>query len=184
MLTLWKAEQKVIRQHFTMYQSIIKFSLEKMGLEVIIKHNKEDDDNILDDINDKLISVCWEYLQENHLGLDKFQLATIVMQLYSTAVSSLEAPYKIIAKESKALVKEYLEENAKKRQTLEKIIKENEELDKQADLLMSEQSKKKSKIKEVNDWDEVAIKTPKQKKKVEEKKDVSQSYNFTTEFTF
>jgi len=56
-------ERKVLSQFITVYQSIIKFSVEKMGLEVIIKHNKEDADNMLDDINAKLIEVCERYLE-------------------------------------------------------------------------------------------------------------------------
>jgi hypothetical protein len=50
-----------------MYQGIIEFSLDKMGLEVIIKHNKADPDAMFDLINDKLIQVCEEYLKTNNL---------------------------------------------------------------------------------------------------------------------
>ncbi|MBO7695483.1 MAG: hypothetical protein J6T10_22890 [Methanobrevibacter sp.] len=63
MQTTAKVERKVLSQYITVYQSIIQFSLEKMGLEVIIKHNKEDNDNMLDDINAKLIEVCEKYLE-------------------------------------------------------------------------------------------------------------------------
>lgn len=131
MQTTAKVERKVLSQYITIYQSIISFSLEKMGLEVIIKHNKEDADNVLDDINAKLIGVCEEYLKNKNIWLDKFQLATVVMDLYTQTVSELDAPFKVIAKESKSLVQEYLEKNKSKRETLERIKKENEELDKQ-----------------------------------------------------
>ena len=47
MQTTAKVERKVLSQYITIYQSIISFSLEKMGLEVIIKHNKEDNDSVL-----------------------------------------------------------------------------------------------------------------------------------------
>ena len=67
MQTTAKVERKVLSQYITVYQSIMQFSLEKMGLEVIIKHNKEDNDNMLDDINAKLIEVCDEYLQDKKL---------------------------------------------------------------------------------------------------------------------
>ena len=67
MQTTAKVERKVLSQYITIYQSIISFSLEKMGLEVIIKHNKEDADNVLDDINAKLIGVCEEYLKNKNI---------------------------------------------------------------------------------------------------------------------
>ena len=76
-------------------------------MEVIVKHNKADPDDMLDDINAKLIEVCEEYLEDKSLWLDKFQLATIVMDLYTKTISELDTPFKVIAKESKALVKEY-----------------------------------------------------------------------------
>lgn len=129
MQTNAKATRKELKQFITIYQSILEFSLEKMGLEVIIKHNKADPDDMLDDINAKLIEVCDEYLQDKKLWLDKFQLATIVMDLYSKTVSELETPFKVIAKESKALVQEYLEKNKSKREALERIQKENDSLD-------------------------------------------------------
>lgn len=169
MLTTAKGEQKVLKQHITVFQSIITFALEKMWLDVIIKHNKIDDDNMLDDINDKLISVCEEYLKENKLGLDKFQLATIVMRLYSQAVSECEAPFKVIAKETKALVAEYLEKNAKKKETLEKIKKENEMLDKR----IIEEKRQKPTTQPVAESKEVAHQTYN-----------NDSYSLSTEFTF
>lgn len=146
MQTTAKGEQKVLSQYITIYQEILSFSLEKVWLEIILKHNKSDADNMIDDINDKLIEVCDEYLKENKLPLDKFQLALIIMQLHSKTIASLEAPYKVIAKESKALVQEYLEKNSKKREALERIINENKELDEQ---LAIQEQEKKTKKKEI-----------------------------------
>lgn len=146
MQTTAKGEQKVLSQYITIYQEILSFSLEKVWLEIILKHNKSDADNMIDDINDKLIEVCDEYLKENKLPLDKFQLALIIMQLHSKTIASLEAPYKVIAKESKTLVQEYLEKNSKKREALERIINENKELDEQ---LAIQEQEKKTKKKEI-----------------------------------
>lgn len=146
MRTTAKGEQKVLSQYITIYQEILSFSLEKVWLEIILKHNKSDADNMIDDINDKLIEVCDEYLKENKLPLDKFQLALIIMQLHSKTIASLEAPYKVIAKESKTLVQEYLEKNSKKREALERIINENKELDEQ---LAIQEQEKKTKKKEI-----------------------------------
>ena len=112
-------------------------------MEVIVKHNKQDPDDMLDDINAKLIEVCDGYLSMHKLSIDKFQLATIVMDLYTQTISSLDEPFKVIAKESKALVKEYLEANKSKRETLERIKKENEALDKEVTLRKKEQQEKK-----------------------------------------
>jgi hypothetical protein len=112
-------------------------------LEVIVKHNKQDPDDMLDDINAKLIEICDGYLSTHKLSIDKFQLATIVMDLYTQTISSLDEPFKVIAKESKALVKEYLEANKSKRETLERIKQENEALDKEVALREKEQQEKK-----------------------------------------
>lgn len=131
MQTTAKGERKVLNQYITLYQEILEFSLEKVWLEVIIKFNKQDADNMIDDVNARLIEVCDEYLQTHNLPLDKFQLATICMDLHSQAISSLDAPFKVIAKESKALVQEYLEKNKSKRETLERIKNENEALEKE-----------------------------------------------------
>lgn len=111
----------MLSQFITVYQWILEFSLEKVWLEVIVKHNKADADAMLDDINAKLIEVCEEYLETHKVGLDKFQLATVVMDLYTQTISSLDEPFKVIAKESKTLIKEYLESNKAKRETLERI---------------------------------------------------------------
>lgn len=125
------AEQKIISQYITIYQSIISFSIDKMWLEVVLKYNKSDQDNMLDDCNAHLIEVCEEYLKEHKLPLDKFQLSTIVSQLWTQTISELPEPFKVIAKESKALVQEYLEKNKSKREALERIKSENDSLDKE-----------------------------------------------------
>lgn len=143
MQTTSKATRKELKQFITVYQWILEFSLEKVWLEVIIKHNKKDPDDMLDDINAKLIEVCEEYLDTHNVGLDKFQLATVVMDLYTQTISSLDEPFKVIAKEAKALVKEYLEENTKKREALERIKNENEALDKEILTKKKEQEEKK-----------------------------------------
>ena len=137
------AEQKVISQYITVYQSIISFSVEKLWLEVILKYNKSDTDNMLDDCNAHLIEVCEDYLKEHKLNLDKFQLATIVAQLWSQTISELDEPFRVTIKESKHLVQDYLEKNKAKRETLERIKKENETLDKEVALRKKEQQEKK-----------------------------------------
>lgn len=143
MQTTAKWTRKELKQFITVYQWILEFSLEKVWLEVIVKHNKQDPDDMLDDINAKLIEVCDGYLSTHKLSVDKFQLATIVMDLYTQTISSLDEPFKVIAKESKALVKEYLEANKSKRETLERIKQENETLDKEVALRKKEQQEKK-----------------------------------------
>jgi len=137
------AEQKVISQYITVYQSIISFSVEKLWLEVILKYNKSDTDNMLDDCNAHLIEVCEDYLKEHKLNLDKFQLATIVAQLWSQTISELDEPFRVTIKESKHLIQDYLEKNKSKRETLERIKKENESLDKEVALRKKEQQEKK-----------------------------------------
>ena len=142
-----KATRKELKQIIVVYQSIIEFSLEKMGLEVIIKHNKSDPDAMLDEINAHLIDVCEEYLQSHKLWVDKYQLATIVLDLYTQTISTIPEPFKVIAKESKALVQEYLEKNKSKREALERIIKENEALDKE---LIAREKEIKQKNREIS----------------------------------
>ena len=138
MITTWRATQKEISQYIKMYQGIIEFSLDKMGLEVIIKHNKADPDAMFDLINDKLIQVCEEYLKTNNLWIDKFALATIVMQLYTQAASECEEPYKVIVKETKGLLQDYLNKNKQKRDALNRVKKEIEELEKEEKLAIEE----------------------------------------------
>ena len=149
MQTTAKGVRKELKQFITVYQWILEFSLEKVWLEVIVKHNKADPDDMLDDINAKLIEVCEEYLGTHKVGLDKFQLATIVMDLYTQTISVLPEPFKVIAKESKNLVKEYLEANKSKREALERIKDENDALDKEIIARREDQKKKLSEKKVV-----------------------------------
>lgn len=149
MQTTAKWTRKELKQFITVYQWILEFSLEKVWLEVIIKHNKADPDDMLDDINAKLIEVCEEYLDNHNIELDKFQLATIVMDLYTQTISELPEPFKVIAKESKNLVKEYLEANKSKREALERIKAENDTLDKEIAIRKEEQRKKASEKKAI-----------------------------------
>ena len=149
MQTTAKGVRKELKQFITVYQWILEFSLEKVWLEVIVKHNKADPDDMLDDINAKLIEVCEEYLWTHKVGLDKFQLATIVMDLYTQTISALPEPFKVIAKESKNLVKEYLEANKSKREALERIKDENDALDKEIIARREDQKKKLSEKKVV-----------------------------------
>ena len=146
MITTWRATQKEISQYIKMYQGIIEFSLDKMGLEVIIKHNKADPDAMFDLINDKLIQVCEEYLKTNNLWIDKFALATIVMQLYTQAASECEEPYKVIVKETKGLLQDYLNKNKQKRDALNRVKKEIEELEKEEQLAIEESKLRKQNI--------------------------------------
>lgn len=149
MQTTAKWTRKELKQFITVYQWILEFSLEKVWLEVIIKHNKADPDDMLDDVNAKLIEICEEYLNTHNIGLDKFQLATVVMDLYTQTISELDEPFKVIAKESKALVKEYLEANKTKREALERIKNENDTLDKEIAVRKEEQKKKASEKKAI-----------------------------------
>lgn len=151
MQLIWTAEQKVLNQFVTMYQSIIKFNIDKIWAEVIIKFNKKDADDMLDDVNAHLIKVCEEYLKENSLPLDKYQLSNIVMRLYSQTVSELDEPFKIILKENKALIQDYLEKNKKKLEALERIKKENDEYDKQYVQAKIENKKKANRVAEVSE---------------------------------
>ena len=145
MITTARATQKELSQYIKMYQWVIEFNLDKIWLEVIIKHNKTDPDQMFDVINDKLIEICEEYLELNgNLWLDKFWLATIVMQLYTRAAAECEEPYKVIVKETKGLVQDYLEKNKTKKEALDRIKKENDELDKEYANALKQQVKKKN----------------------------------------
>lgn len=130
MITTATASQKSLSQYIEMYQMLIDFELDKLWVQVQLKFNKSDSDQMFDDLNDKLIQVCDKYLQENKMSMDKFALATLSMRLFTQAASECEAPFKVIVKENKALMQEYLDKNKKKRETLERIKKENKELDK------------------------------------------------------
>ena len=144
MQTTARIDRKVINQFITVYQAIISFSIEKIGLEIIMKFNKEDPDDMLDCVNSKLIEVCDEYLKAHKLSLDKYQLATICMDLITQTFSSLEAPLRVTIKENKHLVQEYLEKNKSKREALERIKNENEALDKE--ILTNQQKQREKKV--------------------------------------
>lgn len=144
MITTWKAERKVINQFITVYQAILSFSIEKMGLEVEMKFNKQSSDDLLDCVNAHLIEVCEEYLETHKLNMDKFQLSLLVMDLFTQAISELDEPFRVTIRESKQLVQDYLEKNAKKRETLERIKKENEALDEK--LAAQEKLKKEKRV--------------------------------------
>ena len=146
MITTAKAVQKELSQYIKMYQGIIEFSLDKMWLEVIIKHNKVDSDQMFDVINDKLIQVCDDYLKTNNLWIDKFALATIVMQLYTQAASECEEPYKVIVKETKGLLQDYLNKNKQKRDALNRVKKEIEEAEKEEQLALQELELRKKNV--------------------------------------
>lgn len=113
-----------------MYQWILDIDLPELWIKLLIKPNKNVDD-VLDAINVELINVCWEYLEDKKLWLDKYQLATICAQLVTLAMERCEEPFRVSVKTTKSLVQEYLEKNKSKRETLERIKKENEELDKE-----------------------------------------------------
>lgn len=144
MITTWKAERKVINQFITVYQAILSFSIEKMGLEVEMKFNKESSDDLLDCVNAHLIEVSEKYLETHKLNMDKFQLSLLVMDLFTQAISELDEPFRVTIRESKQLVQEYLEKNTKKREALERIKKENETLDEK--LATQEKLKKEKRV--------------------------------------
>ena len=125
-----------------MYQGTLEVEIPDVGMKLLIKPNKDVDD-MLDVINNELIKVSWEYLERKKLWLDKYQLATICAELMTLAMERCEEPFWISVKTSKALVKEYLEANKAKRETLERIKKENESLDKEVALRKKEQQEKK-----------------------------------------
>ena len=146
MITTGSAKQKVLSQYITIYQSIAEFSLDKMWLEIIVKFNKKDPDSIIDDVNAKVIEKSWEYLEKNKLSLDKFQLATIVMEIFTWAVAECEEPYKVIVKETKGLLQDYLNKNKQKRDALNRVKKEIEELEKEEKLAIEESELRKKNI--------------------------------------
>ncbi len=125
-----------------MYQGTLDIDLPEVWIKLLIKPNKDVDD-MLDVINNELIKVCWEYLEDKKLWLDKYQLATICAQLMTLAMERCEEPFWISVKTSKALVKEYLEVNKSKKETLERIKNENDALDKEIAVRKKEQKEKK-----------------------------------------
>lgn len=143
MQTIAKWIRKENKQIISVFQWILEFSIEKVWLEVIIKHAKADPDDMLDSINSHLIDVCEDYLSTHNIWLDKYQLSTVVMDLYTRTISELDEPFRVTIKESKHLVQDYLEKNKAKRETLERIKKENESLDKEVALRKKEQQEKK-----------------------------------------
>lgn len=108
-----------------------------------MKFNKENSDDLLDCVNAHLIEVCDEYLKTHKLNMDKFQLSMTVMDLFTQAISELDAPFRVTIRETKTLVQDYLEKNKSKREALERIKKENEALDKEILEKKKEQKEKK-----------------------------------------
>ena len=137
-----KFVRKAVTQIITVYQWMLNVELKDIWIELLIKPNKDIDD-MLDVINNELINVCWEYLEKHNLNLDKYQLATVCAELTTLAMERCEDPFWISVKTSKTLVKDYLEKNKAKRETLERIKKENEALDKEVALRKKEQQEKK-----------------------------------------
>ena len=190
MITTAKASQKSLSQYIEMYQMSIDFELEKIGVQVQLKYNKADSDQMFDDINDQLIQVCDRYIQENNIGWDKFQLATVVMKLFTQAASECEAPFKVVVKENKKQIQEYLEKNKDKRETLERIKKENKELDKKIAKEVAQRKEVKQVV--VEEPEEVIVPplTPThadlvaQKKSKAKQKFTWDAYSVSTTFTF
>ena len=158
-----KAKRKELSQIITIYQSVLDFSFEELWMEITIKHNKEDVDNMLDDINAKLIEVCDEYLKENKIGLDKYQLSMIVMDLYTKTITSLPQPFYVQARESKNLMKEYVKANKEYIEKAKKVKKENKELEKEAEELAKKnkelQQIPKETVDKGNTNDSIVVKT-------------------------
>ena len=128
---------------------------------------------MFDEINDKLIQVCDKYIQENNIGWDKFQLATIVAKLFTQAASECESPFKVVVKENKSLIQEYLSKNKQKRETLERIKKENKELDKK----IAKEVSQKNQIKEELIDEVQSIQPQVQPKPAQPKKTTKQKFN-------
>lgn len=124
-----KFTRKVLSQIITVYQWTLDIDIEEAWIQLYIRPNKDVDD-MLDVINAELIEVCWEYLSDKKLWLDKYQLATICAQLMTLAMEKCQDPFRITVKTTRALLQDYLEKNKKKRETLERVKKENKELDK------------------------------------------------------
>lgn len=158
-----KAKRKELSQIITIYQSVLDFSFEELWMEITIKHNKEDVDNMLDDINAKLIEVCDEYLKENNIWLDKYQLSMIVMDLYTKTITSLPQPFYVQARESKNLMKEYVKANKEYIEKAKKVKKENKELEKETEELVKRnkelQQMPKETVDKDNTNDSIVVKT-------------------------
>lgn len=124
-----KFTRKALSQIITVYQWTLEVDLEEAWIKLVIRPNKDIDD-MLDVINAELINVCWQYLEDKHLWLDKYQLATICAELTTLAMEKCEEPFRVTVKTTRAILQDYLEKNKKKRETLERVKKENKELDK------------------------------------------------------
>lgn len=138
------AKLKTLNQIITIYQTIIEFSFEELWIDVTLKFNKEDPDSLIDDVNFKVISTCEEYLKENNLWLNKFQLATIVMKIFCESISSLSNPFYVKAKEDKNKVKDYVKANKEYSKKLKEVKAKNDELKKE----LKEQEKTNIEIEE------------------------------------
>jgi predicted ribosome quality control (RQC) complex YloA/Tae2 family protein len=68
------------------------------------------------------------------------------MQLYTQAASECEEPYKVIVKETKGLLQDYLNKNKQKRDALNRVKKEIEELEKEEKLAIEESELRKKNI--------------------------------------
>lgn len=185
MITTATASQKSLNQYIEMYQMSIDFELEKLWVQVQLKFNKSDSDQMFDDVNDQLIQVCDKYVQENKCPWDKFQLATICMRLFTQAASECEAPYKVVVKENKALIQEYLSKNKQKRETLERIKKENLALEKQtAKELAKREKTREVAVEEDDEVIEIPQTKPTPKKAKSKQKYNWDAYSLSTTFTF
>ena len=102
--------------------------------------------NIFECIFDKGVTEGVKYLKENNMGLDKFQLATIVMKLFCESVSSLPQPFYVQARESKNLMKDYVKANKEYMEKVKKVKRENEELLKEASKLEKQRQEAKRQI--------------------------------------
>ena len=181
-----KFTRKTLSQIITVYQWALEVDLEEAWIKLIIRPNKDIDD-MLDVINAELINVCWQYLEDKHLWLDKYQLATICAELTTLAMEKCEEPFRITVKTNKALIQEYLSKNKQKRETLERIKKENLALEKQT----AKELAKREKVREVvvEEDDEVievpqAKPTPTPKKAKSKQKYNWDAYSLSTTFTF
>ena len=117
MQTTAKATRKVLSQFITVYQWILEFSLEKVWLEVIIKHNKMDSDDMLDDINAKLIEVCGtlvkEYLEANKSKREALERIKNENEILEKEIETRRIEAKRLASEKKVNISEKPEMPAK-----------------------------------------------------------------------
>lgn len=180
-----KFTRKVISQIITVYQWILDIDIEEAWIQLYIRPNKDVDD-MLDVINAELIEVCWEYLSDKKLWLDKYQLATICAQLMTLAMEKCQDPFRITVKTARAILQDYLEKNKKKRETLERIKKENKELDKKIakEVAQREQIREEPIVEEAQPVQPQAQPKPIQPKKPPKQKFNWDAYTVSTTFTF